>query len=364
MHEFANWLRLMETPGVGNETARRLLKAFGLPEAIFSSSLQSLQQVVSPRIAQALLQPVSPGLQNLISKTADWLQQPQCHLLTLADSRYPPILLNIPDPPVLLYALGDLQFLSQTMIGVVGSRHATSQGLRHAHDFSAALSQAGITVSSGLAAGIDAAAHQGALTGSGSTVAVVGTGLDKVYPARHRELAHRIAEEGCIISEYPLGTSPVAANFPRRNRLISGLATGVLVVEAAAQSGSLITARMAAEQGRDVFAIPGSIHAPLSKGCHQLIRQGAKLVESAADILEDLPQLSRSDVNAQPGTDHRHHDSPEEAWAGLLGYDPVPLDILAQQASLSVADLQAQLLMMELSGQLEMLPGGYVRRLA
>ncbi|WP_339937523.1 DNA-processing protein DprA [Undibacterium luofuense] len=363
MHEFASWLRLTETAGVGNGTARRLLQAFGLPEAIFSASLQSLQQVVSPRIAQALLQPVSPALQDLINKTAVWLQRPECHILTLADSRYPPALLNIPDPPVVLYALGDLRFLNQTMIGVVGSRHATNQGTRHAHDFSAALSCAGVTVSSGLAAGIDAAAHEGALTGGGSTVAVVGTGLDKVYPARHKELAHRIAEKGCIISEYPLGTSPVAANFPRRNRLISGLATGVLVVEAAAQSGSLITARMAAEQGRDVFAIPGSIHAPLSKGCHQLIRQGAKLVESAADILEELPQIVTVNSIVSSKVSDRQPDTVEEAWSGLLGYDPVPLDVLAQQAGLEVAAMQAQLLMMELAGQVEMLPGGYVRRL-
>ena len=363
MHEFTNWLRLMETPGVGNETARRLLSAFGLPEAIFGASLQSLQQVVSPRVAKALQQPVSAALQDLINKTAVWLQRPECRILTLADSRYPSALLNIPDPPVLLYALGDLQFLNRTMIGVVGSRHATVQGIRHAHDFSAALSCAGVTVSSGLAAGIDAAAHEGALTGDGSTVAVVGTGLDKVYPARHKELAHRIAAKGCIISEYPLGTSPVAANFPRRNRLISGLATGVLVVEAAAQSGSLITARMAAEQGRDVFAIPGSIHAPLSKGCHQLIRQGAKLVESASDILEELPQNIVASVKPEQSTEPKREPVSTEDWAGCLGYDPVALDVLSQQTELSIADLQSCLLVLELTSQIEMLPGGYVRKL-
>jgi DNA processing protein len=286
--ELAQWIRLAQTPGVGTETGRRLLRAFSMPERIFSASFSMLREVVSDRVAHALLAPPSDEAQSQIDKTLAWAEQPANHVITLADDAYPKALLNIPDPPLMLYMKGRLDLLSRPALAVVGSRNATTQGVANAEKFSETLSQNGLAIVSGLALGIDAAAHQGGLRGSGSTIAVIGTGADIVYPARNRTLAHRIAAEGCIINEYPLGMPAVAANFPRRNRIISGLAHGVLVIEAAAQSGSLITARMAGDQGRDVFAIPGSIHSLLSKGCHLLIKQGAKLVESAQDILEEL----------------------------------------------------------------------------
>ena len=363
--DFFLWLRLEQTPGVGAGTARKLLTAFGLPEQIFASSYEQLSAVVTPRIAKALLQPPSTALLALFEKTQEWCQQDNNHVITLADATYPGRLLEIPDPPVLLYAKGRLELLSAASIGVVGSRHATVQGIRNAEQFSQVLSHAGLSISSGLAAGIDAAAHQGALFGSGSTIAVIGTGADIVYPAKNRQLAHAIVDNGCIVSEYSLGTPAVASNFPRRNRIISGLALGVLVIEAAAQSGSLITARMAAEQGRDVFAIPGSIHSPLAKGCHQLIKQGAKLVESAQDILEEL-QFSVAKVDPA-------HDSlpqvdmggqrPASSLLAKISYDPTSLDLLAQQSGLDIGGLNAQLLDLEMAGQIESLPGGLYRRL-
>lgn len=356
--DLRDWLRLVQTPGVGNETARKLLARFGLPHQVFAASHAALTEVVTDRIASAVLAPASSELLLQIDKTLAWCEQAGNLILTLADTAYPPALLEIPDPPVLIYLKGRTDLLTASTIAVVGSRNATTQGIKNAEQFSEALSSFGLTISSGLAAGIDAAAHQGALRGTGSTIAVIGTGADIVYPARNRSLAHLIAEGGCIISEYPLGMPAIAANFPRRNRIISGLAKGVLVVEAAAQSGSLITARMAAEQGREVFAIPGSIHSPLSRGCHQLIRQGAKLVESAQDILEEL-QLQLPMPFDAPA-------APETEPTGILqaiGYDPVHIDMLAQRLGQDVASLHAEFLNLELMGQLESLPGGYFRRL-
>ncbi|HJV51733.1 MAG TPA: DNA-processing protein DprA, partial [Noviherbaspirillum sp.] len=255
----AHWLRLDRTPGVGNSTARKLLAAFGLPQNIFHASHAALQEVVSERIASALLEPLSDDTKALIDNTQEWAAQPGNRVLTLADADYPKSLLDIADPPCILYVKGRIELLSSPALAVVGSRNATAQGVSNAEKFSEALSQAGLTIISGMALGIDAAAHQGGLRGPGATVAVIGTGANIIYPSRNRALAHQIAEGGCIVSEYALGTPVLAANFPRRNRIISGLAQGVLVIEAAAQSGSLITARMAAEQGREVFAIPGSI---------------------------------------------------------------------------------------------------------
>ena len=356
-----DWLRLLQTAGVGSETARKLLAEFGLPEHIFAATPTRLCQVVSPRIAHALLATPDDQLHAYLDRCNEWCAQPGNAIFTLADDAYPRSLLHIPDPPVLLYVKGRADLLQANMLAVVGSRNATAQGVRDAEQFAETLSHAGLTISSGLAAGIDAAAHHGALRGKGSTIAVIGTGADIVYPARNRSLAHLIAEGGCIVSEYALGSPAMASHFPRRNRIISGLAKGVLVIEAAAQSGSLITARMAAEQGRDVFAIPGSIHAPLSKGCHQLIRQGAKLVDSAQDILDDLGVMS-------PSTPAKHAQSglltePDNILLSLLGYDPVHLDILANRADMDVATLSAGLLDLELSGQAEALPGGLYRRL-
>ncbi|MGV8898623.1 MAG: DNA-processing protein DprA [Burkholderiaceae bacterium] len=368
--ELALWIRLEQTPGVGPETARKLLAAFGLPENIFSSSFSALQNVVSQRVAHALLAPTSDVTLALIEKTLAWCAQDCNHVFTLADDGYPPALLNIPDPPLMLYAKGRPELLLAPAMAVVGSRNATAQGIANANQFSQALSQAGLAIISGMALGIDTAAHQGGLRGAGSTVAVIGTGADIVYPARNRSLAHQIADTGCIVSEYPLGMPAIAANFPRRNRIISGLARGVLVIEAALQSGSLITARMAAEQNREVFAIPGSIHSPLSKGCHLLIKQGAKLVESAQDILEELrdfnpppvTNIAATATSATAGT-----ANPKDPLASRLliamGFDPVPVDVLAERSGFDIATLSTHLLMLELDGLVERLPDGAYRRL-
>jgi DNA processing protein len=356
----AAWLRLAQTRGIGPETARRLLSAFGLPENIFAAGRSALERVVSDSIARALAGSPEDSIAVLIEKTLAWCEQPDNHVLTLADDAYPKSLLDISDPPIVLYAKGRIELLSKMSIAVVGSRNATAQGIANAERFSESLSGAGLTVISGMALGIDTAAHQGAMlsgAGGGSTIAVIGTGADIVYPARNRGLAHRIAEEGCILTEYPLGMPAIAGNFPRRNRLISGLARGVLVVEAAAQSGSLITARMAAEQGRDVFAIPGSIHSPLSKGCHQLIKQGAKLVESAQDILEEMGHSPSAAISsAAIKSDH-------DELLNIMGYDPVDADTLVMRSGLDAGALNAQLLDLELAGRVETLPGGVYRRL-
>ncbi|MGH8807003.1 MAG: DNA-processing protein DprA [Noviherbaspirillum sp.] len=361
--ELAQWIRLAETPGVGCETARKLLSTFGLPENIFAAGFAALRNVVSERVAQALSVPPSDETKALIDKTLAWAEQPGNRVLTLADATYPKALLDIADPPLMLYVKGRSELLSSPALAVVGSRNATTQGIINAEKFSEVLSQAGLTIVSGMALGIDTAAHQGGLRGAGSTVAVIGTGADIVYPARNRQLAHQIAADGCIISEYALGTPAIATNFPRRNRIISGLAQGVLVIEAAAQSGSLITARMAAEQGREVFAIPGSIHSPLSKGCHLLIKQGAKLIESAQDVLEEINHHA-----SVPTMPTRQVPVRQKAHAsGILnaiGFDPVAPDTLAEHCKLDIAMLNAQLLTLELEGAIEMLPGGMVRRLA
>lgn len=368
-----DWLRLLSVPGVGSDTARKLLKEFGLPDTVFQADFQALRTVVSDKIARALLQPQTADFDRQAALTADWLAQSGNTLLCLADEDYPASLLNIPDPPVLLFVKGRIELLSAPTLAIVGSRNATAQGIVNAEKFAENLSHGGLTISSGLAAGIDTAAHRGALLGKGATIAVVGTGLDIIYPAKNKVLAYQIAEQGCMVSEYFLGTPSIAANFPRRNRIISGLAQGVLVVEAAAQSGSLITARMAAEQGREVFAIPGSIHSPLAKGCHQLIKQGAKLVESAQDILDEVRSYSARPIHsaisaetgllASTGTTPASYSPVEQKLLSIIGYDPVHVDLLATRASMQASELSAILLSMELGGAIESLSGGYVQRL-
>lgn len=360
--ELAAWLRLMDTEGVGTQTARELLSRFGLPAQIFEAGFPALQKCVSEKIAVSLCAPVSEETRTRIERTLAWRAQPGNQVLTLGDDNYPRALLTMTDPPPVLYAKGHLSLLNRPALAIVGSRNATRQGMENAERFATVLSTAGLTVVSGLALGIDAAAHRGALRDSGSTIAVTGTGLDLVYPARHRDLAHQIADAGCLLSEYPLGTAAIASNFPRRNRIISGLSLGVLVVEAAAQSGSLITARSALEQGRDVFAIPGSIHSPLSKGCHLLIRQGAKLVESAQDILEEL-RWSPVDRPSHEVADPLPQDVPLEQLLAVAGYDPVSVDQLVTRSMLSAAEVQAGLLQLELQGKMELLAGGLYRRL-
>ena len=362
----AGWLRLTATPGIGNETARRLLAAFGLPDAIFSQSQAALRQVVSTAQAQALAQPPEdPDAQ--LQTTVDWLAGgSDRQVLALGDAHYPAALLQMEDPPLVLYTLGSLALHALgPALAIVGSRNPTPQGTDNARQFARSFSNAGLVVVSGLALGIDAAAHLGALEGGGATVAVVGTGLDRVYPKQHRELAHRIAGHGAIVSEFALGTPPLAHHFPRRNRLIAALSQGTLVVEAALQSGSLITARLASEQGKEVFAIPGSIHAPQSRGCHALIKQGAKLVESAQDVLEELPAFaSFSIADKAEFTLGAGQNDAETTLLAALGHDPASLDALQARTGLPTASLQAQLLALELEGRVARLPGGLFQQMA
>ena len=359
------WLRLTETPGVGPSTCRALLGAFGLPEAIFEVTHDALTSVVTPAVANALRRSPDAALQDLISRTQAWARRPGNHVVTLADTRYPPALLETADPPPLLYVIGRVELLTRKTLAIVGSRNATPQGLTDARRFAEALAANGYTIASGLALGIDAAAHEGALAAGdtgGSTIAVIGTGADIVYPATHRALAHRIAEHGVLVSELPLGTSASAHQFPRRNRIIAGLARGVLVIEAAARSGSLITARLATEAGRDVFAVPGSIHSPLSKGSHQLIRQGAKLVDSVADVLDELAEPTRTRTAGSTRRDVPEC-APTDPVLAALGFDPVLADDLAVRCDLDISHLSARLLDLELAGAIVRLPGSRVQRL-
>jgi DNA processing protein len=358
-HPLAPWLRLTLTPGLGPAAQRQLLAAFGLPECIYAAGFSAIAAVVGAPLAGKLLDHDAAAAVDL---ALEWLTQPGNAILTLGDAAYPASLLEIPDPPVVLYVKGDVTLLSQPSIAVVGARSATPQGEANAEAFATELSAAGLTIVSGLALGIDGAAHRGGLSGPGRTVAVIGTGADRIYPARNAELARRIAERGAIISEFALGIGPLAHNFPRRNRLIAGLASGVLVVEAAVKSGSLITARLATECGREVFAIPGSIHSPLARGCHRLIRDGAKLVESAADILEEL-RLSPPEA-ASAGDLAPVEGSPEEVRVlEAAGYDPVDVDTLVHRTSLTPEALYAILLTLELEGRVSRLPGGRLQRL-
>lgn len=354
----ADWLRLEQADGVGVRSANLLLAAFGTPQAIFNAGFDALRAHVPPEKAKALCRAPGADVKRLLDATLAWLATPSHHLVTQHDPAYPQALANIPDPPLMLFVKGRPELLAGPAVAIVGSRNASAQGKANAENFAQALSEAGLAVVSGLALGIDAAAHEGALRGAGSTVAVTGTGADRIYPARNRDLARRIAEEGCIASEYPLGTKAAAGNFPRRNRIISGLTAGVLVVEAAAESGSLITAHLAAEQGREVFAMPGSIHSALSKGCHKLIREGARLVETVDEVLEAMQ------VSPLAGGRARTVQLPQAfaALLGTLGHDPVGFDALMLAAGLDAPGLNSQLLQLELAGLVERLPGGAVQR--
>ncbi|WP_371865888.1 DNA-processing protein DprA [Duganella qianjiadongensis] len=354
----AGCLRLQQVDGVGLQTAHRLLRRFGSYAALFEASYEALLDCLRPAQASALLAAPAPALAGLVEATLRWQAQPGHALLLFGAPGYPPLLAQLPAPPLLLYVQGRRELLAQTALAIVGSRNASGQGRLTAQRMAHTLSDAGLTIISGLALGIDAAAHVGGLAGQGSTVACIGTGPDRIYPACHGELARRIAVEGCMVSEFALGTPPLRDNFPRRNRLISGLAAGVLVVEAAAKSGSLITARLAADQGREVYAIPGSIHATLARGCHQLIREdGAKLVESADDILVDLGRLQRAAAGYGPPD-----DGFVDTVLAALGQHSATADGLASQLGQSVAELQGQLLALELAGLIERLPGGQFQR--
>jgi DNA processing protein len=359
--ELAAWLRLLETPGVGRNCARKLLSAFGSPEAVFRASASAQRSVAGPAVAQALTGSYEP-LAALIARTWQWLDaEPGLRAtLALGDPAYPPALLETADPPLLLYAQGHLRRLQGPSLAIVGSRNPTRQGVDSARAFAEHLSRSGLTIVSGLALGIDAAAHEGALDGPASTVAIVGTGLDQVYPRRNSKLAQRIVEQGLILSEFSLGTPPLPANFPVRNRIIAGLTRGTLVVEAALQSGSLITARLATEAGRDVYAIPGSIHSPQSRGCHVLIKQGAKLVDSAQDILEDLRLVNPT----TPAIAAAAAPPVSDPLLDALGYDPVALEALVARTGWSAAQLNTKLLELELDGQVARLPGQLFQRIS
>jgi DNA processing protein len=392
--DLAAWLRLQLVPGVGLQGARKLLAVFGLPQDIFSQSKAALTQVIGERLSQALLSAPESELETLLNATWGWLEAadsggPMRYVCSLADADYPRSLLTLADPPLLLYATGASKLFEEIAtksiandMAIVGSRNATPQGLQNARSFAKSFAQAGAHIVSGLALGIDGAAHEGALdaqlemgSGVGSTIAIVGTGLDRVYPKRHHDLAHRIVQRGLILSEFPIGTPPLAENFPRRNRLIAALTQGTLVVEAAIQSGSLITARQALDLGKEVFAIPGSIHNPQSKGCHHLIKQGAKLVESAQDVLEELPlplnvsaiaiKIIANNVDSMPASSPKYLKNPpleNTALLQALGHDPVNLDTLIERTGIPAASLQVQLLELELAGQVARLAGSLFQR--
>jgi len=362
--ELLPWLRLTLTPGIGGETQRKLLRAFGPPDAIFSAGRSALAAVAGERAANLLLdQDNAERLEQAVS----WSAQPAQHLVSLADPEYPQALLQTPDPPTLLYVRGRLELLNSPALAIVGSRNPTRQGLGNAERFAAALADAGLTIASGLALGVDAGAHRGALARSGGTVAFVGTGIDRVYPASNRELAREISRQGAVISEFALGTPPLAANFPRRNRLIAGFSRGTLVIEATVDSGSLITARIAAEQGREVFAVPGSIHSPQSRGCHRLIKQGAKLVETVADILDELRWRTASEGCGSASQALPAADPNTATEAGRLlqsvGFDPFSLDELVTRAGLTAERAAVVLLELELQGQIASMAGGRYQRL-
>jgi DNA processing protein len=356
--EKLQWLSLSQIEGLGCQTFCQLLKTFGSPSEIYRKKFKELRAVVSEKIALEIGQGVDEtGLQD----TLTWLAQANNHLVTLADADYPKALLEIADPPPLLYAKGNLALLNKLSIAIVGSRNASVQGEKNAEAFAQGLAEHGLCIVSGLALGIDGAAHRGALKAKGDTIAVVGTGLDMVYPAQHRDLAHQIASSGLIISEFPLGTLSKPQNFPRRNRLISGLSLGCLVVEANLKSGSQITARLSAEQGREVFAIPGSIHSPLAKGCHQLIKQGAKLVDSLQDIVEEL-NLNKA-VSAPLAEEKSAINQDQQTLLDAMAYEAVSIETLVQLTGLTVSTLSSMLTLLELEGRITGLAGGQYQQI-
>ncbi len=354
------WVALSQIQGLGNAKIYQLLTKFGTPDKVFNASINQLKEVVSSSIAQE----IHLGVQtDVIKPTVNWLRKDNTHLVTIADNEYPQRLLQTTNPPAVLYAIGNLQWLNHHAIAIVGSRNATPQGEKNADSFAQEMCQHDLCVVSGMALGIDGAAHRGAIKSTGATIAVVGTGLDIVYPAKHRELAHQIAERGLIISEFPLGTPSKAQNFPQRNRIISGLTLGCLVIEANIGSGSLITARLAAEQGREVFAIPGSIHSPVSKGCHQLIKQGAKLVESTEDILEELKNIIPTH-SPNGSTTQMGKISPEtNTLLDLMGFEAISFESLLAASGLTTEALSSMLMMLELEGKVTTLKGGNYQRL-
>ncbi len=368
--EVSCWLALHRAPGVAVRTLRALHGRFGGVQAVFEAGPGALAEAGLG--AEAIAYLGQPDW-KAVDAARRWIDAPRHHLLLLADPGYPPLLREISDAPPVLFVEGDPLVLSNPQLAIVGSRNASRAGLELAYEFGRALVQSGLAITSGLALGIDAAAHRGALSGPGPTVAVAGTGLDCVYPLRHRDLARDIAASGALISEFPLGTPPIARNFPRRNRIISGLSLGTLVIEAAHRSGSLITARHAMEQGRAVLAVPGSIKSPLSRGCHALIRDGAKLVETLEDILEELVPMHRPATVSECAGDPSGREEPggpDEGWLDedygrlieCLGHDPASIDVLVARSGLTAPVVSSMLLILELRGYVRAEAGGsYVR---
>ncbi len=358
-----DWLTVHHAPGVGAATFHRLLDSFGSPTAALQASVGQLRELGLPASAvDALRRPDQASLE----RDLEWQQTTRNYIITCNDERYPPLLRQLPDPPPLLYAHGCVDLLSSPQLAMVGSRNPSASGRQTATDFARHLGAAGLVITSGLALGIDAASHQGALDAGAGTIAVTGTGLDRVYPASHRALAQAVAAEGVLVSEFAIGTPPLAENFPRRNRIISGLSLGTLVVEAAIRSGSLITARLAVEQGREVFAIPGSIHNPMARGCHRLIREGAKLVETANDVIEELASLAavclaKPKREAAPAKPHEL-DNDYVRLLEKMGFDEITIDRLVQDSGLTPAEVSSMLLQLEMGGKVAVNPGGrYIR---
>lgn len=357
------WLAALYLPNIGPRTFIRWLEQFTDIEKLFHASCEEwLMKGVPTQHIHSLQNPNW----KQIEKELAWGQVPNQHIICLEDKRYPNLLKEIADPPLVLYVRGDVHALSNVQLAMVGSRHATPIGLQNAEQFAYCLAEVGFVITSGLALGIDGASHRGALKAGGKTVGVLGTGLNTIYPRTHQKLADEIAhQQGAIISEFPLSTSAHPTNFPRRNRVIGGLSKGVIVVEAALKSGSLITARHALEQGREVFAVPGSIHQPLARGCHYLIKQGAKLVESAADILEELgsiwPGLAISQSKHQPKTRSTEVSPEYRQLIDQIGYEITPLDVIISRSGLTAGEVSSMLLTLELHGYVQVVAGGYVR---
>jgi len=362
-----HWLALYHTPGVGAVTFHQLLESFPNLQELPRTDSEALHKLGLSRKAIDALQQADA---TAITRDLEWQDKPGNRIMTCHDPDYPVLLSQLESPPPLLYIHGQSSILSEPLLAMVGSRNPSASGVRTATDFARHLSAAGLVISSGLALGIDAACHQGALDAGMPTVAVMGTGLDRVYPARHRDLARQIAEQGALVSEFPVGTAPRAENFPRRNRIISGMSLGTLVVEAAIRSGSLITARYAGDQGREVFAIPGSIHNPLARGCHHLIRQGAKLVETAQDVMDELGMLADSCYQADPATlDTEAADKPlkldpdYQQLIDFIGFDSTSIDQLVCSSGLTPAEVSSMLLQLEMSGYIASNHGGTYNRL-
>ena len=360
-----DWLALYHAPRVGAVTFQLLLEAFQDPTGVRAASRGQLGQLgLARQTIDALRQPD----QAAIDRDLEWSAAAGNGIITCRDPDYPALLLQIPDPPPLLYIHGDPGLLGEPQLAMVGSRNPSASGQQTATDFARHLSAAGLIITSGLALGIDAASHRGALDTDSPTIAVMGTGLDRVYPARHRDLAREIAAHGTLVSEFPVGTPPRAENFPRRNRIISGLSLGTLVVEAALRSGSLISARYTLEQGREVFAIPGSIHNPLARGCHHLLRQGAKLVETAQDVIDELGALAGACRPATAGNDTTAAQPPElgpeySQLIDCIDYEATSVDLLVERTGLTPAEVSSMLLQLEMSGYIASSPGGIYNRL-